>query len=153
MGYLILGLIHDLVPLVKSDGPSCYRVGLNYLLGTGRPKIRILARTFLRCAANSGIAPAAGMLGDTYLGVGTPKAAREIIKWYTKCAELGDPNGQHRLGWAILNVDCVERDVEKAQKWLTLAAENGVEEAAEELVLISQGHYNSGASTEKSSHG
>ena len=59
--------------------------------------------------------------------------AKKKLKWQMERAEKGSDPAQYALGMRYLNGDGVEKDLDKAKKWLKEAAKNGNAEAKKKL--------------------
>jgi TPR repeat protein len=59
--------------------------------------------------------------------------AKKKLQWQMERAEKGSDPAQYALGMRYLNGDGVEKDLEKAKKWLKEAAKNGNAEAKKKL--------------------
>lgn len=67
-------------------------------------------------------------------GRGVQQNLTEMVEWYRKAADNGDPNGQAYLGLYYQTKAIVSpENLETAIKWFTLAAENGSLLAQERL--------------------
>ena len=69
----------------------------------------------------------------------------DAVKWYTRSAEQGDPNGQYRLAYAYEFGTGVEKDPSIALEWYRKAAEQDEDESQYRLGLL----YEYGIGTEK----
>lgn len=82
-------------------------------------------------AANQGLAAAQYNLALLcLLGKGVPKNNAEATKWYLKSAEGGNKLGQYNVGMRYYQGNGFTKDLIEAYKWLSLAAAQGVEDAA-----------------------
>lgn len=73
-----------------------------------------------RKAALAGYAPAQARLGDI---LDKSEEDKEAAEWYRKSAAQGNAAGEFGLGQMYLKGEGVEKDVEKARKYIELAAE------------------------------
>lgn len=89
----------------------------------------------LKQAAEAGVVEAQEMVGKMYyLGEGTLSNMEEAVVWYQKAAENGDPFSQWFLGDLYFAGDMPEgRNRTKAWRWFRKAANQGYEDAEEEL--------------------
>jgi TPR repeat protein len=62
--------------------------------------------------------------------------AKKKLQWQMERAEKGSDPAQYALGMRYLNGDGVEKDLEKAKKWLSEAAKNGNADARKKLPEI-----------------
>lgn len=78
------------------------------------------------------------------------KSHVEAVRLYTPCAEAGDSDAQNVIGYMYLMGKGVEKDREKAERYLTEAAEHGNAQAACRLaVMYDQGQCGVPASLDK----
>jgi TPR repeat protein len=100
-----------------------------------KPEIEKEAQYWLAKAAENGHAEAQFCFGLTYSydnGI-VPKDTKLAVYWLTKSAEQGNVEARYHLGMCYYNGDGVPRDVEKAKHLITLAAEDGHEDAKKAL--------------------
>ena len=116
------------IPLAIND------MGCNYLNGYIVNKDIEKAKALFLEAADSGEAVAYKNLGIIYYwkeyGMKNRKLAAEYWK---QGADLGDPDSQYYYGYILKKGHGVKKDKQEAIRWLKLAAQNGSEEAKEEL--------------------
>ncbi len=62
-------------------------------------------------------------------GYGVEEDAEESFNWYKKAAELGDPNGQHSLGWCYQQGYGVEKNYKDAIYWWEKSAKENIPES------------------------
>ena len=85
------------------------------------------------------------MLGNCYYnGEGVTQDYEEAVEWFTKSAEQGLREAQHRLGNCYNKGKGVTKDYREAVKWLTKAAEQGDMTAKGELRVIKKTGSNPG---------
>jgi len=113
---------------------TLYRTYLKYI-SQNDPKQQEMAVACCRKAALSNHPKAQIAMGNCCRdGRGVKQNLPEMLKWYQKAAENGDPNGQTYLGLYYQTKAIVSpENLETAIKWFTLAAENGSLLAQERL--------------------
>ena len=105
-----------------------------YFYGTmGLEEDHNLARKWAKKAAERGHPDAQYQLGLIYLSSGEASKALELFE---KSANQGVRNAKCGLGILYMGEDGIKRDIELARKWLTIAAEDGCEIAAQNLKKI-----------------
>lgn len=102
-------------------------------LGSGPAPNREEAMLWLRKAADQGLAAACYTLGLKYeFGATLRRDLRQAAAWYRRAALQDLPMAQFRLGLLHLPDDGSPADPIPAFAWLSLAAEHGYPDAAEE---------------------
>jgi TPR repeat protein len=108
--------------------------------GRGIPIDRTAAIEGHRKAAHQGVLASQAALGRILLnGIGTPKQPFRGLGWLRKAALAGEPNAQALLGVTFLHGigrSLLLPDVEKAQKWLLAASEQGNPQANYDLATL-----------------
>jgi hypothetical protein len=110
-----------------------YVLGSWYIAGIGVPKDYAKASEWFRKAAVQGNPNAAYSLGTLYArGLGVPQDLAQAEYWYQKAADYGHADAQVALGlrYAAVNDGAI------AARWLSRAAEQGVDNAQLELAKI-----------------
>ena len=114
-------------------------LGLLYYQGRGVPQSYSAAATWFRRAANQGMASAQSWLGYLYeLGRGVPSDVAESARWYRSAAVQGNAFSQWQLGQAYSSGSGVTRNLVSAYVWLSLASQNGEEDASDDLAAVQQ---------------
>lgn len=80
----------------------------------------IVALSLWRKAAEQGYAPAQARLGDM---LDTAEDDKEAYQWYSKAAAQGNAAGEYGVGQMYLKGEGVAKDVEKAFRYISQAAE------------------------------
>ncbi len=111
-----------------------YNLALMLLKGEGLQKDIMAGLALLTKAASSADADAKyaeELLGSIYeLGAfGMEKDITRAFEWYNKAAAHGNPKAQYALGLLYLSGDGVPQDEGKAIELITLAAQNGFQDA------------------------
>lgn len=111
----------------QGDSHSQVKLGNMYLGGTGVPQDDKQAVTWFRKSAEQGDPLGQFALGFVYRGGrGVPQDDKQAIIWFRKSAEQGFGPGQFYLGRMYRD----GQDYLTAYAWLSLAASEGVEDAA-----------------------
>jgi len=108
-------------------------LGQAYLYGDGVPMNYSEAEKWLTLAADGGFAYAQRDLGFLSLKTNTDESIRKAIKYFKMAAEQGEPESQFILGVAYKSGEGVDKDYQKAKKYLTEAKNKGIEKAGIEL--------------------
>lgn len=91
----------------------------------------------LTLAAEQGDAGAQYQLAEIYAeeseGEEDEESEKEAAKWYRKAAEQGDADGQYGLGCCYAEGKGIQQNKQEAIYWLSKAAEQENEEAADRL--------------------
>jgi len=119
------------------DPQAQSRLGFAYQKGLGVPVDHAAAIEWHRMAANEGQVASQAALGRYFLeGVGIEKQPLRGLHWLRKAAHAGEPNAQALLGATYLHGvgrSLVRFDLDKAEKWLLAASEQGVAQAQYDL--------------------
>ena len=112
-------------------------LGFVYYYGRGVTRNYYESAAWFRRAADQGLAWAQSWLGSLYEnGKGVPMNLSESINWYRQAAVQGHAFSQWQLGQAYaIGPDALRNDV-IAYVWLSLAVENGEDEASGELTAL-----------------
>ncbi len=114
----------------QGNPEALFQLGQLYRRGLGVEQDVERAERYYRRAAQRGHVLAQGNLG-TLLYFKTPEPDRAgAIKWWSSAARNGDPRSQYMLGALYANGDDMPRDFVEAYAWLSLAAANGLADAA-----------------------
>lgn len=116
----------------KGDAEAQCKLGILYANGQeGMPQSYEEAKSWYLKSAKQGYSPAQYNLSTLYF---REENYSEAFKWMKKCAESEEyPYAQYILGDFYLNGIGCSPDIEKGLFWLDKAAEQGVEDAIEEL--------------------
>jgi uncharacterized protein len=127
--------------------PAQYHLAMAYFLGTGGlDQDYEEAFQIILPAAESGYAPAQGVLGFLYVsGLGVQQDQAKGIEYMVTSAESGFAPTQQKLGDMYFNGDGIGQDYEEAHRWLLAAALQNVAEAQFTLGTL----YFDGLGTEK----
>ncbi|MFI3244562.1 MAG: tetratricopeptide repeat protein [Akkermansia sp.] len=116
---------------------DCYLEGLAYLHGKGKAKNGKLAMQCFHEAAEEGLVNALYELGRCHLSdtldIHHPKKGFALI---LESAQVGFALAQYEAGLCYKNGSGTKRNLKQALRWLSLAQQQGVKEAASELVQI-----------------
>ena len=112
-----------------------FKLGSQYHNGVEFPKNITLATEWYKKASLLGHAKA--QLCLALILIKDPQSQSEAISWLNKCANQGDPEGQASLGMLYALGKGVEVDLVAAHKWITLAADQGNEQAVQALSQLS----------------
>lgn len=123
-----------LEPLADTgDSRAKFYLSLMYQEGLGVEADSSKARRLLQQAAKAGDSLAQYNLANAALAEGTPEGARQAARLYRLAAEQGLVLAQHNLGSLYMLGKGVERDLDRARHWYTLAARNGSQRSAAAL--------------------
>lgn len=115
-------------------------IGVMYSLGTGVEQDKELAMVWFRKAAAQGYALAQANIADSYYnGDGVPQNYGEAARWYRLAALSGDNESQFYMGEMSAKGLGMQRDPVRAFVWYRLASDNGYEDAAPALAVLSAG--------------
>ena len=116
----------------KGNAEAQLKLGIMYGDGLyGLPQSNEESKKWTLKAARQGFSPAQYNLASLYAEEGN---FDEAFKWMKKCAESGEyPYAQYMLATLLFSGLGCSQDVEEGLYWLEKAAEQGVEEAIEEL--------------------
>ncbi|CAE7360193.1 ybeQ, partial [Symbiodinium necroappetens] len=107
-----------------------YTLGMLFLDGTGLQQDLRQAEMWLKFAARQGHAEAKNNVATIHAQRGEVEEASQI---WEELARSGEPNAQCNLGMAFLRGAGREQNVEEASRWLSLAAAQGHQMAAQAL--------------------
>ena len=131
-----------LVDAGRDDPYALFFLGQVYRLGRGVDVDLGVAEYYYQRAAKLNHVPAQGNLGTLYYFAESPlRRVEEGIGWWQVAARNGDARSQYMLSVLYFNGDNVEKDWPLAFAWVTLAEDNGVEEAKAARVKM-EGHLN-----------
>lgn len=119
------------LPAAARGNPhALFNLGLAHRQGRGVPEDLDRAEDFFRRAAEKGHAPA-----RTYLGIFLARRGEEAeaIRLWRESADAGDAHARYMLGMRYFNGRGVERDLPRAYAFMTLAKEQGLEQAERAL--------------------
>ncbi len=112
---------------------AMFHVGVCYEFGNGTPVDLEQARSWYQKGAQAGDAFAMERLGHLTMQC-DPESGFE---WFLRAAMNGVPTAMGTVGFCYLGGSGTPEDVEEAKKWLKMAADNGIEEAADALQQLS----------------
>lgn len=112
---------------------AMFHVGVCYEFGNGTPVDLEQARSWYQKGAQAGDAFAMERLGHLTMQC-DPESGFE---WFLRAAMNGVPTAMGTVGFCCLGGSGTPEDVEEAKKWLKMAADNGIEEAADALQQLS----------------
>ena len=112
---------------------AMFHVGVCYEFGNGTPVDLEQARSWYQKGAQAGDAFAMERLGHLTMQC-DPESGFE---WFLCAAMNGVPTAMGTVGFCYLGGSGTPEDVEEAKKWLKMAADNGIEEAADALQQLS----------------
>jgi TPR repeat protein len=118
-----------------------YDIGVMYYNGIGADKDLNTAYRWFNMAANQGHPRAQNDLALMLSkGIGTKSNNSEAYVWFLKAAEQGCADSQLNLGLLLSSgqIKGLPRDFVLAYMWLEIAAQNGIVEARNKQVAISQ---------------
>ncbi len=123
--------------------PAANALGQCYSFACGVKADDLRAVSCYRRSADAGYAPAQFHLGVCYFnGQGVKVDKSEAAKWYAAAAEQGYAPAQFTLGKHYVQImNGVENNPEMGEKWLTLAAEQGLMKA---IVFLADLYHNRG---------
>jgi len=109
----------------QEDIESQFLLGSAYFVGIGTPKHDTMAERWLTHAAEAGHAKAQNLVGLHF--------SNDSLKvdWFTKAAWQGLPVAQFNLAVCYLDGDGINKDLEEAYIWFSIAAANGYDRADE----------------------
>ncbi|CAE7587298.1 ybeQ [Symbiodinium natans] len=110
-----------------------YTLGMLYLEGTGQQADLRQAEMWLKFAARQGHAEAKNNVATMYAQRGEVEEASKI---WEELAQSGEPNAQCNLGMAFLRGAGRDPDPKEASRWLSLAAAQGHQMAAQALASL-----------------
>ncbi|MDF2371648.1 MAG: SEL1-like repeat protein [Rhizobiaceae bacterium] len=114
-----------------------HAVAYRYLEGNGTAENTPRAIVSFTDAANNDYADSAYALGTLYeTGQAGETNHDTAVKWYLRAAELGDLIAEFNAGWMLFKGTNVARDLERGLSLLKHAAENGENNAAQNLGYI-----------------
>lgn len=114
-----------------------FGLGLLYYQGSGVLQNHSAAAIWFRRAADQGLASAQTWLGFMYeFGRGVATDVAESARWYRSAAVQGNAFSQWQLGQAYSSGSGVTRNLVTAHVWLSLAVQNGAEDASDELAAV-----------------
>ncbi|MCJ2017145.1 hypothetical protein MKK84_06860 [Methylobacterium sp. E-065] len=120
-------------------------VGWLRMRGIGCERDRAEAHRWLTAAAAHDISQAALGLAEYY---GAADAADQdlgqCVHWAKKASELGNASGSHRYGLALRDGAGIERDLPEAERYFTLAVEQGHPTAAYDGAVLALARNPSG---------
>lgn len=130
--------LHYLKKAAELGSPEANNnMGINYILGHMVDKDVTKAIYYFKRSADAGLSIACNNLGIIYFGKEYGIKDRKLAALYWKRgAELGSPKCQYGYGTALIKGHGVKKDKEQGIRWLTLAAQNGSEDAMAELRKI-----------------
>lgn len=114
---------------------AMFQAGICCEFGNGTPVDPHEAERWYRMGAEQGDAFAMERLGYL-LSESDPPRAEESFEWFLKAAMEGVPTAMQMVGYCYMKGIGTPRDDEEARKWLRMAGDNGIEEAAEMLASI-----------------
>lgn len=117
---------------------ACYIAAMSYIRGSGTRKNHAEAVKYLSKGAEAGNVDAQYALAEMYLD-GRTLAKDEVaaMKWLADAAEQGHTGAQYRVGKALWQgTHGLNRDPERARRYLAVAAEKGNSAAASLLERI-----------------
>ena len=112
---------------------AMFHVGVCYEFGNGTPVDLEQARSWYQKGAQAGDAFAMERLGHLTMQC-DPESGFE---WFLRAAMNGVPTAMGTVGFCYLGGSGTPEDVEEAKKWLKMAADNDIEEAADALQQLS----------------
>lgn len=113
----------EIIPrAMAGDIEAQHELGIKYINLSSETLHQNKAKYWLMRAADSGLVKSQIVCGALLYKEG--KAA-EAIELYKRAAESGSSEAQYRVGIAYADGLGVERSIDKAKKWLTLAADQG----------------------------
>eukprot|EP00439_Symbiodinium_sp_Y106_P066272 s2460_g10.t1 len=110
-----------------------YTLGMLFLDGTGLQQDLRQAEMWLKFAARQGHAEAKNNVATIHAQRGEVEEASQI---WEELAQSGEPNAQCNLGMAFLRGAGREQNPEEANRWLSLAAAQGHQMAAQALASV-----------------
>ncbi|CAE7397460.1 ybeQ, partial [Symbiodinium pilosum] len=110
-----------------------YALGMLFLDGAGLRQDLRQAEMWLKFAARQGHAEAKNNVATMFAQRGEVDEASKI---WEELAQSGEPNAQCNLGMAFLRGAGREQDLEEAHRWLSLAAAQGHQMAAQALASL-----------------
>ena len=129
--------LRQLVERADSGDPKAL-YDLAYLHDIGYDSIQVdslLSTALYKKSAEKGYAPAMNFLGFRYYkGEKINKNIDSALFWIRKAADVGDITAAANLGYLLTESDEIPHDENEAVKWLTIAAEHGVNEAQLKLI-------------------
>jgi len=120
------------------DNEARHNLGLAYVKGEGVAKNDTEAIRWFELSAQDGVNASKNSLGLIYSGSGAERECEKAVRWYKSSAEAGYVSSQHNLGHLYEIGNCLDKDLEKAYFWLSLAANNGDDEAQESVLELSK---------------
>ncbi len=110
----------------NGDAEAQYKLGLNYIYGTGVPKDASKAAEYFKLAADAGYLPARRELGILLAsGEGVEKDLVTAIQYLSEATDQLDPSALYHLGLMYELGIGVEKDLQKSVRMLAYAAEMG----------------------------
>ncbi len=127
----------------QGDTSAMTNLGLMYHLGRGVERDHARAAELYTAAANAGESMAQNNLANLYLsGDGVEQSNHEALRWYEASAEQGLALAQNSLGILYCEgregAQPIERDSEKCTYWLHRAADQGHEQARENIYELTR---------------
>ncbi len=118
----------------QGNSRAQHNLGAMYLNGSGVQKDHEQALHWFEKAAQQGDALSQHNLGAIYLqGLGGAPDPAAAAHWFTKAAMQGDPRSQYSLGALYFEGLGLERNLEKAYIWLSLALQGAPDERKSEM--------------------
>ncbi|MFA3919291.1 tetratricopeptide repeat protein [Ruegeria hyattellae] len=120
------------------------RIGMicwvNYEIQKGGGPAAKQALDLMETYAESGNEPSMIMLSHAYKnGLGTERSPEKSTYWVHQAALAGYSLGAYHYGVAMLNGYGTAPNQEEAMKWLKIAADDGIEDAAAVLAKLGKG--------------
>ena len=116
-------------------------IGVNYFYGYSIPKDEDKGIECFKTAAAAGDANACLNLGTIYYWKDYGRKNYQLAaEYWRQGAELGSPDCQFNYGMLLKKGRGVRKDKAEAMRWIKLAADNGLEDAKEELAKYKEHH-------------
>ncbi|AMK13762.1 Sel1 domain-containing protein [methanogenic archaeon mixed culture ISO4-G1] len=122
----------------NDDASSCYKLGYMYETGEdGHAVDYDRSRLWFDIGARLGDSGCIDNMGYIYyFGKGVEKDLGKAAELFKRAAEMGSPYSQRFLGCMYRDGEYFTKDDKEAHKWLSRAAEQGLENAKEELKAL-----------------
>lgn len=130
----IINIEDLLIEAEKGNAEAMFNLGVCYYDGIGVEQDYAEAIEWWGSAAEWGVAKAQFNLASCYAnGIGVEQDIREAVRLFRKAARLDMMEAQYYLGLIYANGLGVTKNETEARKWLTMAAEQGYEDAIQLL--------------------
>lgn len=127
-------LAEDLALHPDRAGSLCW---IAYEIQKGGGPDAVHAAQAMQLCADSGNAPSMILLAHAYEdGAGVEKSDEMSTHWVRRAAVLGYSMGQYHYAMALLHGKGIAADRSEARRWFEIAAENGSDDAAQELLQL-----------------